>query len=283
MLSVMSLPPDGHVHTEWSWDAVAGSMARSCERAVELGLPSVAFTEHADLTRWVISLDFAAHLPARFRVLVTPHGTIEPAELDVAGYLDCVARCRERFPRLRILSGVELSEPHWHADRVRTLLDSPFDRVLGSVHSIRTAGGDLMVDAHYLDHPADDVMRAYLAEVLNLVRSSGDFAVLAHIDYAVRAWPTDSFDPNRFEEEFRAVLAALASGGRALEINTRVPLRPEIIRWYEIGGDAVCFGSDAHDPALVANGFRAAVTVATAAGFAPQDDPHAFWTRHRVF
>ena len=44
------LPPDNHVHSEYSWDALAGSMERTCERAVEIGLPSVAFTEHADFS-----------------------------------------------------------------------------------------------------------------------------------------------------------------------------------------------------------------------------------------
>ena len=42
------LPPDLHVHTEWSWDAPRGDMERSCERALEIGLPAIAFTEHAD-------------------------------------------------------------------------------------------------------------------------------------------------------------------------------------------------------------------------------------------
>ena len=118
-----------------------------------------------------------------------------------------------------------------------------------------------------------------MAEVLNLVRSNGDFAALAHIDYAVRSWP-GPFDPNQFEEEFRAVLTALAAGGRALEINTRLPMPPEIVRWWhELGGEAVCFGSDAHDPTAVANGFAGAAALATGCGFRPSDDPHAFWIR----
>ncbi len=45
------LPSDDHTHSEWSWDASAGSMVGSCARAVELGLPSIAFTEHVDVTR----------------------------------------------------------------------------------------------------------------------------------------------------------------------------------------------------------------------------------------
>ena len=45
------LPADGHVHSEWSWDAVDGSMERTAP-AVAMGLPAVAFTEHADYTPW---------------------------------------------------------------------------------------------------------------------------------------------------------------------------------------------------------------------------------------
>jgi len=42
------LSPDGHVHSQWSWDALAGLMEDTCLCAVEFGLPSVKFTEHAD-------------------------------------------------------------------------------------------------------------------------------------------------------------------------------------------------------------------------------------------
>jgi len=47
----MQLPADGHVHSQWSWDAHdVGAMADTCARAVLLGLPAVAFTEHVDFT-----------------------------------------------------------------------------------------------------------------------------------------------------------------------------------------------------------------------------------------
>ena len=46
-------------------------------------------------------------------------------------------RCRDRFPDLRIWSGVETGEPHLFAASVADhLRDAPVDRVLGSLHSL---------------------------------------------------------------------------------------------------------------------------------------------------
>src|SRR6516162_4358858 len=99
-------------------------MERSCERALELGLPAIAFTEHAD---WAL----------------VHHGQ---HPVDIAGYLESVARCRATFTDLRILSGVELGEPHWFPDETRAVLSAGrLDQVLGSVHCIRLESG--MLDA----------------------------------------------------------------------------------------------------------------------------------------
>jgi histidinol-phosphatase (PHP family) len=133
------LPADGHVHSEWSWDAPEGSMARTCARAVELGFPAVAFTEHADHTAWRVlanDLDQHPHLEA-FVIGGPAGGAVQPPPLDLDGYMSCVQRCRDRFPDLQIITGVELGEPHWHRDAVARLLEAGrFDRVLGSLHCL---------------------------------------------------------------------------------------------------------------------------------------------------
>src|SRR6266571_655670 len=96
------LPPDNHVHTQWSWDADAGSMEASCARAVELGLPSIAFTDHMEFTRWVIAPEGRGVLH-RDAGKVGPDRQFDAPPLDVDGYLECLQRCRDRFPGLRIL------------------------------------------------------------------------------------------------------------------------------------------------------------------------------------
>lgn len=99
------------------------------------------------------------------------------------------------------------------------------------------------------------MVREYLDDVATMVSTSDMFSVLAHIDYPVRSWPSENagpFDPAVFEEEFRHVLRLTAQSGRALEVNTRLPLHAIVLTWWHYeGGDAITFGSDAHLPPFV--------------------------------
>jgi histidinol-phosphatase (PHP family) len=127
-------------------------MEGTCRRAIEIGVPALAFTEHADFVPKV-------------------HEDLRP--LDVARYLEEVDRCRGLFPGLRILSGVELGEPHrFPEETASTLGGGGFDRVLGSVHC--TLWGGRLIDGSQLDRistaEAPAYLRVYLAETL---RSAG--------------------------------------------------------------------------------------------------------------
>src|SRR5207245_8754702 len=112
--TIIGPPSDHHAHTQFSWDAPGGDMEATCRRAVQIGLPSIAFTDHADFVDGV-------------------HDDLKP--FDVTAYLSEVERCRYLFPSLRILTGVELGEPHrFPAEAAAVLAVGGLDRVLGSVH-----------------------------------------------------------------------------------------------------------------------------------------------------
>ena len=250
-------------------------MVRSCEQAVAAGLPGVAFTDHLDFT-----------VPADGdRIAV---GNIQPRpypwmrSLDVTGYLAAVQECRHRYPDLRILSGAEIGEAHlWGASAAAVVTAASFDRVLGSVHAVPVRGRLTAADDLYAQMPAGDVMRRYLTEVVRLVEGSDTFQVLAHLDFPRRMWPRDAepYTERDFEEEYRAVMRALAAGDRVLEVNTKSPLASaELVRWWrEAGGRAVSFGSDAHQPWRVGDKFKLAVDVVEAAGFRAGRDRFDFW------
>ena len=256
-------------------------MQRSCERALQLGLPTIAFTEHVDHTIWPVPMDELEANPdlAQF----VDEGKFTPPAFDAAGYLAAIQECRDRFPDLRILSGVELGEPHWYAEAVEKVMAlGEFERVLGSLHSLPDRGGYAEPTDLYGHRDPAEVVRTYLAEVAVLVASSERFDVLAHIDYPIRSWPESAgaFEPHDFEEEFRHALRRTAESGRALEISTHVPLSTAILKWWhDEGGQAVTFGSDAHDPERIAHGFCDATQMAEACGFRPGPDPIDLWGR----
>ncbi|WP_436533968.1 PHP domain-containing protein [Actinoplanes sp. HUAS TT8] len=280
----MTLPADSHVHSEFSWDTQVGSMEGTCARAVEIGLPVVAFTEHVDHTRWAAPTE-GPYVSVELTAAADPDGKITPPAFDVDGYLAAIERCRDRFPGLRILTGLEVGEPHWYAEQIAKILAAgTFDRVLGSLHCLPDgAGGHAEPWALFPHRDPAELVREYLTEIPRMVAGDDPFTILAHIDYPLRSWPADRagpFDPASFEDEFRYALSALAGSGRALEINTRIPLDATILRWWhEAGGDAVSFGSDAHRPELVAHGFREAAAMAEAHGFRAGTTPYALWAR----
>jgi len=270
------LPPDNHMHTQFSWDApAAASMARSCEQALAVGVGCVAFTDHLDFTDWTDGDQIAEELldPRRYSAMRL---------LDVTGYLAAIEDCRERYPDLRILSGAEIGEAHmFGASAAALVARARFDRVLGSLHAIPFNGRLTAADQLFGVMPAAEVMRRYFAEVVRLIEGSDIFQVLAHLDFPRRSWPHNAapYDETAFEAEYRAVLRALAASGRVLEVNTKSPLASvELMRWWrDAGGRAVSFGSDAHQPWRVGAKFKLAVDVVESAGFRAGRDRFDFW------
>ncbi len=246
-------------------------MERSCERALEIGLPAVAFTEHADF----VTIHEGQH------------------SVDIAGYHEAIERCRTRFKNLRILSGVELGEPHWFPEETAAVLGAgKLDRVLGSIHCIRLDGREVDASQFRLEPKANqgDAVRKYFQETLAMVESSQPFQALAHLDYPKRYWPPDlpPYREEDYETELRAILVAAARRGCVLEANTTrgdggeskfCPGLKVLRWWHEVGGDAISFGSDAHQPDKVAGAFELATQVVEAAGFKPSSDPTGLWRR----
>ncbi len=273
------LPSDNHVHTRWSWDTASTStMELTCAQAIERGIPAVAFTEHVDFTEWTDSHD--SHPPME----VAERPGVRP--LDIDGYSADIHRCREMFPELRILSGIETGEPHYFPASVADVLSAgSFDRVLGSLHAIPLAGTLQSAEAALFGRlDPHDLMDRYFTDMVTLVERSAVFNVLAHCDYPRRYWPTRRTGAYReadFEEHYRTVFRALAASDRALEINTRSPLASvELVRWWwQENGTAVSFGSDAHQPHRVGDRFELAVDIVEAAGFRPGRDRFDFWRR----
>jgi histidinol-phosphatase (PHP family) len=231
------IPLDYHMHSRYSEDS-QGTPEAMCRRAIVLGIPEVGFAEHWD---------------------VGPNEK-NPRFFQPELWYSEIERLRIRFSgKLTIRAGVEIAEPHLYPQASAEILTrAPFDFVLGSVHFV---GSNFMFDESYFrSHTADQVYRAYFAEVENLLETA-DLDILAHLDIPVRtAGPILGYDPGRYEEEIRRILGKVIDRGLSLDVNAaglRKPSRnlmpdPQILKWYAgMGGERVTLGSDAHSAAQV--------------------------------
>jgi histidinol-phosphatase (PHP family) len=247
---------DYHVHTSFSEDSTA-SMESQCEAAVARGIRQIAFTEHEDYNPTDPTSFFFKH----------------------AEYMAELQRCRALFAgRLIIRAGIEVSEPHRYPDVCGPVLASyEWDFVLGSLHWLSKEVNTYRPD--FFEHAGDwrRSMQLYFEETVRLVET-GDFDVLAHIDYPTRYnrdYMNDEYDIRDFEDHVRPILSAVIARGKGIEINTnpmRSGRRPNpadaVIHWYrEMGGEILTIGTDSHAPTHTGLHMPEAIDIARAAGF----------------
>lgn len=226
------IPLDYHMHSTFSEDG-ASDPEEMCRQAIKLGLPEIGFTEHWDVGPYEKNPRFFQPEPWY-------------AELE---------RLRDLFSgELTIRAGIEIAEPHLYAQPAADVLTrAPFDYVLGSVHFV---GPHFMFDeAYFRSHLADEVYRAYFAEVETLLQTA-DIDILAHLDVSVRtAKPIFGYDPTRYVDQIHRILGLVIDRQLALDVNaaglrkTSQNLMPDplILNWYaEMGGERITLGSDAH-------------------------------------
>lgn len=248
---------DQHLHSHHSFDSQADPIA-SVERAIEIGLAGLTFTEHFDTH----PMDW------------------EGCIYDDEAYSATIKMLRSQFgQQIFVGKGIEVC---FQPDRmvfIRDFLDQhEFDVVLLSVHYF---GGHPVykTDAWKGIETATGIER-YLEEVLDAARHceklnrSGQrvFDVLAHMDfvkrYTQRFFGTHDMSPfgDLFDEIFRTCVAA----DLVPEINTStlrqglgeaMPNQDAVRRYAAAGGVAMSLGSDAHQSQDVGAGFDQAVSM----------------------
>lgn len=230
---------DLHTHSDFSIDA-ENSLEEMCEKAVELGLSAICFTEHLG-----------------FDPCDQGYGFFKPA-----AFLKAVEEAREKYQgKIIILSGVEFSEPHNYKKEFQETAAMGFDMIMAAIHSI----DHMFVSEKELleKYSPEQIYASYYQLTLETVRFGG-FDVLAHLDFPKRYIKTGGKESGIVKE----ILKTLIKKDIALEINTslfrkgRKKTMPEesILKLYaELGGKKVTIGSDAHRTAEIASHLEAAV------------------------
>ena len=69
-------------------------MEAACVRAVELGLPALAFTEHLDLTPWFVPPESLDMFPREGADYLDETSTFHAPTIDVTAYFEAIEHCR---------------------------------------------------------------------------------------------------------------------------------------------------------------------------------------------
>lgn len=230
---------DLHVHTLFSCDSIT-TMEDYCEEAIRQGIGYICFTDHVDY-----------------------NGSDEGyGYYKAEAYFDALRRVQDRYShKIRLLGGIEFSEPHLYPDEFESLLKLPYDFVLGSIHYWMDDIFPSRMEA--MGITVEQAFEKYWAEVFKAV-SFGGFDSLAHIDFPKRYLRSAVWR----EDEVTDIFKVMVKNNITLEINTS-SLRKglteampggELLHLYEkAGGRRVTIGADSHSVVELGKGYDAAV------------------------
>ncbi len=236
--------PDYHLHTFFSGDSKADPHEMA-DRAIALGMESICFTDHMDTD------------------------SEEPEFiLDTDAYLPYMQELQEEYRgKLKIRIGVEIGmQPHL-ADRHREYVKQyPFDFVIASLHLVD--GKDPYYPEVFEGREDREVYRRYLESLLENVKKFSEFQVLGHIDYVVRYGTHKAlqYGYDEYCDVIDEILRHTIETGCGIEINTAGlkkglgfpnPHYDVIRRYFELGGEILTLGSDAHAPEEIGYDFSA--------------------------
>jgi histidinol-phosphatase (PHP family) len=234
------LRPD-HAGTDASTYFTERNLVRYVERATELGIGQLGFSEHI----------------YRFReaLRIWRHPFWEEQAVDsLGGYVEFLLAMREAGYPVKI--GVEADYVPGREDELAELLEShPFDYVIGSVHFIADRAVDHEGYDAWRESAPEEVWREYF-EAIGQAAASGLFDVLAHPDL-VKVWGKGRPAPRGpLSDYYELAMAEIRGADVAVEVSTaglRKPVgemypSPELLRVCIEAGKPISLSSDAHLP-----------------------------------
>jgi len=223
---------DYHIHTAISADCKV-PMKRMAQAARTAGVKEVGFVEHIDLGL-PVGNDFT---------------------VDFDAYETAFEETRREFPDLVLRQGIEAGLDMKHKDEVAVILDAhPCDFVIGSQHLVFDE--DPYYETVWEQRSQREVYDEYMRISLETARGCDDYDILGHLGYVGKFCPHEDklLRYTDYPDVVDALLKTLIERGKALEVNTNglymtpstMPETAILKRYYELGGQMLTVGSDAH-------------------------------------
>lgn len=250
---------DQHLHCSFSGDSNTPPEVQ-IERAINLGLPGICFTDHCDM-------DYPDEPKSKYDF-----------SLDFPAYYQKLTELKEAYQKkIQIHIGVEMGlQPHL-VDRIDEIIGQyDFDFVIGSTHT--THHKDPSRKAFFEGRTEKEAYREYFQSVLENMQAFTNFDVASHLDYVIRYSPNKNrfYSYQKYAGLIDQILLEIIKKDKALELNTGGfdcglghpnPHEDILSRFRELGGTKITIGADGHIPEEVGGHFDKARDILLKCGY----------------
>lgn len=244
---------DYHIHSSISFDCDI-PMLKMAQAAQAAGLKEICFTEHIDLEQ-KLGPDFT---------------------VDFDAYTAAISAVRKQCPDITIRMGIEAGLNIQATPQMLALLDGqPLDFVIGSQHDV--FGLDPYYEQVWEQHNKDVIFNEYLRVALESTSHIDYYDVMGHIGYISKFCPYDDklLRYVDYTDAIDILLKTLINKGKGIEVNTNglymtpstMPETAIVKRYFELGGEIVTIGSDAHYEVVVGHAVTDTLSALKSIGF----------------
>ncbi|QNU65535.1 histidinol-phosphatase HisJ family protein [Ruminiclostridium herbifermentans] len=247
---------DNHIHSNFSGDSDMEANS-ACQKALEMGLSGLVFTDHVDYDYPDFDESFLINLDQYFNYF---------KQLQ-SNWKD----------KLDIRIGIEMGfQPHVIDEINKTINNYPFDFIINSVHIIDHL--DPYTGQYFIGKTQRQAYERYLQEILSSIVSYDNYDIIGHIGYVARYCKVEDkpLRYNDYAELLDQILRAVIEKGKGIELNTSgirsdlhcsIPGLDTFKRYFELGGELITIGSDAHRTEHVGHSFKEAAEYLKEIGF----------------
>ena len=262
---------DYHIHTEFSDDS-REPMQKQIERAIELGLDEICFTDHID---YGIKKDWEEGNIV-FRGgdgMSSDPSQMDPcANVNYPEYFGKLLRMKEIYKgKITIKQGLEFGIQTITVDQYEKLFaryKDQLDFILLSMHQVNNL--EFWTQDFQRGKTQKEYNEEYYREIYEVQKVFKHYSVLAHLDLLVRYDLQGIYPFENVKDMIAEILKLAIADGKGIEVNTSSwhygladtqPSRAILKLYKDLGGKIVTIGSDAHNTKFLADHLKDAMQI----------------------
>ena len=247
---------DYHIHCEFSDDS-RELMENQIDRAIELGLDEICFTDHVD---YGIKKDWDEG-DIQYRGgdgMSSSADEMDPiANVDYPKYFEKLDRMRELYKgKITIKNGLEFGIQTITVDKFETLYKryaDILDFTLLSMHQVDNL--EFWTQDFQRGRTQKEYNEKYYQEIYDVQKVFKNYSVLAHLDLLGRYDEQGFYPFEKVQDMIAEILKLAIKDGKGIEVNTSSwhyglpdtqPSRKILKLYKDLGGKIITVGSDAH-------------------------------------